>query len=116
MGMQPRDRQFVVRVRRSGGVTGIPRAGLLEIAHQSHSAQEESLLQLALDAREQLRGPQPTAENPLVRDAFTWSLSFDGEEHVVPDSLLIGRARELAEHALHSPRRRNDYGTSQDDQ
>ena len=46
----------------------------------------------------------PTEDPGQVRDAFSWFLSIDGEDHRVPDTLLTGPARQLAEHVIKTAR------------
>ena len=98
---------LVIRVARSGGVAGISRTGIMEL-HAQHPVheQEAAWLRIARDALDELRKLEESKAPSLVRDAFTWSLSIDGEDHCVPDTLLTGPARTLAEHVIalpHSP-------------
>ena len=98
---------LVIRVARSGGVAGISRTRIMEL-HAQHPVheQEAAWLRIARDALDELRKLEESKAPSLVRDAFTWSLSIDGEDHCVPDTLLTGPARTLAEHVIalpHSP-------------
>jgi hypothetical protein len=101
-----RDDVLVIRVARSGGVAGIPRTGILELhAQDPGHEQEASWISIARDALDELRALEQAKAPSPVRDAFTWSLSIDGEDHSVPDTLLTGPARTLAEHVIALPRR-----------
>lgn len=91
---------LVVQIRRSGGVTGIPRTGKLALSCLGSSVQDDRWSHLAVVARKQLRLAPQTPAGSLVRDAFTWTLSFNEETYVVPDSQLTGAAKNLAEHVL----------------
>ncbi|MFJ6415099.1 hypothetical protein [Paeniglutamicibacter sp. NPDC091659] len=91
---------FTVQVRRSGGVAGISRAGVLELHVHDSPPEDEPWVRLALGALEQLRRLDAEEDAGQVRDAFNWFLSIDGEDHRVPDSLLTGPARLLAEHVI----------------
>lgn len=91
---------FIVQVRRSGGVAGITRSGMLELHVHESPPEEEPWVRLARGALEQLRRIDAEQEESQVRDAFNWFLSIDGEGHRVPDTLLTGPARQLAEHVL----------------
>ncbi len=100
------DELLVIRVARCGGVAGISRSGVLELhARRPVHEQEAAWVRMARDALDGLRALEPATARSLVRDAFTWSLDIDGEEHSVPDTLLTGPARTLAEHGLALPRR-----------
>jgi hypothetical protein len=90
-----------IRVVRSGGVAGMSRRGVLDLPVQEPSGQQDpDWFTMAHQALNQLRSIQEPAPAPEVRDAFIWSLNIDGEDHVVPDRLLVGPARTLAEHVI----------------
>ena len=95
---------FIVRVQRSGGVAGISRAGVLELHVHDSPPEDEPWVRLANGALEQLRRPDTDDGAGQVRDAFNWFLSIDGEDHRVPDTLLTGPARQLAEHVIRTAR------------
>lgn len=98
---EERSELLVIRVARSGGVAGISRTGVMEL-HAQHPGpgQEASWLRIAREALADLRALEEASTPSLVRDAFTWSLTIDGEDHSVPDTLLRGPARTLAEHVI----------------
>lgn len=95
---------FIVQVRRSGGVAGLSRAGVLELHVHDSLPEDEPWVRLALGALEQLRRLDAEEDAGQVRDAFIWFLSINGEGHRVPDTLLTGPARQLAEHVLKTAR------------
>ena len=95
---------FIVRVQRSGGVAGISRAGVLELHVHDSPPEDEPWVRLANGALEQLRRLDTDDGAGEVRDAFNWFLSIDGEDHRVPDTLLTGPARQLAEHVIRTAR------------
>ncbi|MGA7206060.1 MAG: hypothetical protein WBX27_15660 [Specibacter sp.] len=95
---------FIVQVRRSGGVTGISRAGVLELHVHDSPPEDEPWVRLALGALEQLRRLDAGGGAGQMRDAFNWFLSINGEAHRVPDNQLTGPARELAEHVIRTAR------------
>ncbi|PQZ90222.1 hypothetical protein CQ018_14595 [Arthrobacter sp. MYb227] len=91
---------LVVQIRRSGGVTGISRTGKLVLPLVGRSVPDDRWSHLAVAAREQLRAAPQTPAGSLIRDAFTWILSFNEETYLVTDSQLTGAAKNLAEHVL----------------
>ena len=95
---------FIVQVRRSGGVAGLSRTGILELHVHDSPPEDEPWVRLARGALEQLRGLDASSGPVQVRDAFEWFLSIDGEGHRVPDTLLTGPARQLAEHVIKTAR------------
>lgn len=95
---------LIVQVRRSGGVAGISRVGVLELHVHDSPPEDEPWVRLALGALEQLRRLDADVDPGQVRDAFDWFLSIDGEGHRVPDTLLTGPARQLAEHVIKTAR------------
>lgn len=94
------DNNLLVQIRRSGGVTGISRTGKLHLALPSHGTQDDYWYQLALEVRKELRTSPQESTASLTRDAFFWSLSFDTENFVVPDSELSEDTKKLIAHVL----------------
>ena len=94
------DKNLLVQIRRSGGVSGISRAGELQLSFPNYGLEDEYWCQLALKVREELRKLPQEATTSLTRDAFIWTLSFNSEEFVVPNSQLSDAAKTLAAHVL----------------
>lgn len=94
------DKDLVVQIRRSGGITGISKTGNLQLSFPTHGTADDYWCQLAVGVREELRSMPQESTVSLTRDSFIWSLSFDTENFVVPESQLSNAAKTLAEHVL----------------